>query len=327
MLETLGPILCSVITNFGRPPSLNKSKCKSLLLDLAKGRHSFEIEKLLLVYNSDVIENFTQYKSSANFHDFLFEQTLILQQTSQVNEDKSLLIVATWALALELGSKTEIESWVQNPTIDVNKKSPAPAKVSNSAKKKKSKIPNKAALNISPPLSPPNKMQSTSPSPPPLPQNISTSDGQIIYMSFILFFTKSFLRIFPLCMVGWIFIIVLNYMFGWLFWGWGAMAIKAFVLFTTYGVFSNHLNTINEQIGNPLSLIQKNEKDKFLFYGLILTCSISSKFDFFWSWFVLALIYSIAEGVTRAYPNSQFSRKIMFLTSICLIVILLSSSF
>ena len=122
MFKTLGPILCSIIIKFGRPPELHKSKCKSLLSDFAKGRHSFDIEKLLIVYDAGLTNNFTQFELNTNLQDFLTEQMLILQQYSNMNKEESAMIIATWAFALKLGSEKPIETWLKNPITSKSKK-------------------------------------------------------------------------------------------------------------------------------------------------------------------------------------------------------------
>ena len=298
MFKTLRPILCDTFNRFGKPPELDKRKCKAILSDLAKGMHSFEIEKLLLVYDSEVLNNFIQYNSNTNLHDFLSDQMRVFQQTSQIKEDKSVLVLATWASALSLGTDTDIESWLQNPNIK------------------------KTVPKIFPPVIAPSPTVLPSPSSTTIP----VSNSQINYMLIVAFFIKSFLKNFSLCVLGWVFVVVLNYMVGWLFWGWGGYGIKTFALFIAYSVVYTYLIDIIDKDGNPLSLIQKKECEEFLGYGLILTCFISSKFDFFWSWFVLSILFSIAEVVIRLLPNSQFSRKILFITSICLVIILLNSN-
>lgn len=299
MFKTLRPILCDTFNRFGKPPELDKRKCKAILSDLAKGMHSFEIEKLLLVYDSEVLNNFIQYNSNTNLHDFLSDQMRVFQQTSQIKEDKSVLVVATWASALGLGTDTDIESWLQNPNIK------------------------KTVPKIIPPVIAP----SPTVLPPPSSTTIPVSNSQINYMLIVAFFIRSFLKNFSLCVLGWVFVVVLNYMVGWLFWGWGGYGIKTFALFIAYSVVYTYLIDIIDKDGNPLSLIQKKECEEFLGYGLILTCFISSKFDFFWSWFVLSILFSIAEVVIRLLPNSQFSRKILFITSVSLLIILLISNF
>ena len=122
MLKTLGPILSSIIIKFGQPPGLHKSKCKSLLSDFAKGRHSFDIEKLLIVYDAGLTNNFTQFELNTNLQDFLTEQMLILQQYSNMNKEESAMIIATWAFALKLGSEKPIETWLKNPIPSKSKK-------------------------------------------------------------------------------------------------------------------------------------------------------------------------------------------------------------
>lgn len=122
MLKTLGPILCSIIIKFGRPPNLHKSKCKSLLSDFAKGRHSCDIEKLLLAYDAGLTNNFTQFEPNTNLQDFLTEQIVILQQYAKINKEESALIIATWAIALKLGSENLIETWLKNPIASKSKK-------------------------------------------------------------------------------------------------------------------------------------------------------------------------------------------------------------
>jgi hypothetical protein len=308
MYKTLRPILCDTFNRFGKPPELDKRRCKAILSDLAKGLHSFEIEKLLLVYDSEVLNNFIQYNSNTNLHDFLSDQLRVFQQTSQIKEDKSVLVVAIWASALGLGTDTDIQSWLQNPNI----------------KKTVPKI-------ISPVIAPSPTVLPSSILPPPLPPPSSTtipvSNSQIKYMLIVAFFIGSFLRNFSLCVLGWVFVVVLNYMVGWLFWGWGGYGIKTFALFIAYSVVYSYLIDIIDKDGNPLSLIQKKECEEFLGYGLILICFISSKFDFFWSWFVLSILFSITEVVIRLLPNFQFSRKILFFTSVSLLIILLISNF
>ena len=339
MYKTLRPILCDTFNRFGKPPKLDKRRCKAVLSDLAKGLHSFEIEKLLLVYDSEVLNNFIQYNSNTNLHDFLSDQLRVFQQTSQIKEDKSVLVVAIWASALGLGTDTDIESWLQNPNIKVSKINSDPVIDSNNAKKKVLKTIKKTVPNIIPPVIAPSPtpLQTPSPTvltssilPPPLPPfsstNIHDPNDKINYMLLVPFFIGSFFRIFSYCLLGWGFVVVLNYMVGWLFWGWAAFGIKTFALFTAFGVVSNYLKDIADKDVNPLSLIQKEEREKFFSYGVILTCFISSKFDFFWSWFVLSILFLIAEVVTRLYPNSQFSRKILFINSICLVLILLNSN-
>ena len=308
MYKTLRPILCDTFNRFGKPPELDKRRCKAILSDLAKGMHSFEIERLLLVYDSEVINNLTQYNSSTNLHDFLSDQLRVFQQTSQMKEDKSVLVVAIWASALGLGTDTDIESWLQNPNI----------------KKTVPKI-------IPPVIAPSPTVLPSSILPPPLPPlsptTIPVSNCQINYMEIVAFFIRSFLRNFSLCVLGWVFVVVLNYMVGWLFWGWGGYGIKTFALFIAYSVVYSYLIDIIDKDGNPLSLIQKKECEEFLGYGLILTCFISSKFDFFWSWFFLSILFSITEVVIRLLPDFQFSRKILFITSVSLLIILLISNF
>ena len=331
MYKTVKPILCDTFNRFGKPPELDKRRCKAILSDLAKGMHSFEIDRLLLVYDSEVINNFTQYNSSTNLHDFLSEQMLIFQQTSQMKEDKSVLVVATWASALGLGTDSDIESWLQNPIIKVNKKNFDTVIDSSDVKKKVSKIIKKTIPKIVSSVIAPSPTPSPAsilppPFSPPPSTNILDSNGKINYMLLVPFFIGSFFRIFFYCLLGWGFVVVLNYMFGWLFWGWTAFGIKTFALFYAFGVVSNYLKNIVDKDGDPLSLIQKEEREKFLSYGLVLTCFISSKFDFFWSWFVLSILFLIAEVVTRLFPNSHLSRKILFITSICLVLILLNSN-
>ena len=332
MYKTLRPILCDTFNRFGKPPKLDKRRCKAVLSDLAKGLHSFEIEKLLLVYDSELLNNFIQYNSNTNLHDFLSDQLRVFQQTSQIKEDKSVLVVAIWASALGLGTDTDIESWLQNPNIKVSKKNSDPVIDSSDVKKKVSKIIKKTIPKIvSPVIAPSPTPSPASILPPPLPPpsftNIPDSNGKINYMLLVPFFIGSFFRIFFYCLLGWGFVVVLDYMFGWLFWGWTAFGIKTFALFYAFGVVSNYLKDIVDKDGNPLSLIQKEEREKFLSYGLVLTCFISSKFDFFWSWFFLSILFSITEVVIRLLPDFQFSRKILFITSVSLLIILLISNF
>jgi hypothetical protein len=143
MLKTLGPILQSIIIKFGRPPELHKSKCKSLLSDFSKGRHSFDIEKLLAVYDAGLTNNFSQFELNTNLQEFLTEQMVILQQYSKMTKEESAMIIATWAFALKLGSEKPIETWLKNPIPSKSKKKSAKILPKNSPKEEISKSVNK----------------------------------------------------------------------------------------------------------------------------------------------------------------------------------------